>query len=155
MSQFHDLLVPEAVIAHLAGGNKKQLFHKLAEIAQRAYGVDPAALLERLLERERLGSTGFGAGVAIPHAKLDTLDKVRGVVTLLDEPIGFDAVDGAPVDIVFMLLSPIDSGADHLKTLARVSRFLRSEPQLARLRGAQSDAALYAMLASGETRDAA
>jgi PTS system nitrogen regulatory IIA component len=124
-------------------------------MAAAAYGVDAAEVAERLTERERLGSTGFGGGIAIPHAKLEHIDQVRGLVLLLGQPLPFDAIDDQPVDVVFALLSPADSGAEHLKTLARVSRFLRAEPQVARLRGVGSAAALHALLAGGETRDAA
>lgn len=155
MPHFDDILTPEALTSRLGAGNKKQLFQRLAEIAAEAYGLDDQVVYERLMERERLGSTGFGGGVAIPHAKLDELPKMCAVVVLLDEPVAFDAVDGMPVDVVFALLSPTDSGADHLKTLARVSRYLRDERHMARLRGAGSDAALYALLAGNEARDAA
>jgi len=155
MDHFDDLLVANAVSSAITVSNKKQLFQKLGHMAASAYGLSEADVIERITERERLGSTGFGGAVAIPHAKLDGLDKVRGVVALLTEPIAFDAIDDVPVDIVFMLLSPADSGAEHLKTLARVSRLLRNERQVARIRGVKSDAALYALLASGETRDAA
>ncbi|MBN8818995.1 MAG: PTS sugar transporter subunit IIA [Sphingomonas sp.] len=155
MDNFSDLLTADAVSSAVTVSNKKQLFQKLGQCAAQAYGLDATEVIERITERERLGSTGFGGGIAIPHAKLDTLDRVRGVVMLLAEPIGFDAIDEVPVDIVFMLLSPSDSGADHLKTLARVSRLLRNERHLARIRGVGSDAALYALLAGGETRDAA
>ena len=155
MDHFNDLLVAEAVSSGLTVVNKKQLFQKLGQIARDVYGLDASEVVERLTERERLGSTGFGGGIAIPHAKLDGIDKVRGAVLLLAQPIPFDAIDEAPVDIVFMLLSPADSGAEHLKTLARVSRLLRSETQLARIRGVRSEAALFALLANGEARDAA
>lgn len=155
MDYFDDLLVPDAVTASVTAVNKKQLFQKLGVLAGSAYGLDPGEVVERLTERERLGSTGFGGGIAIPHAKLVGIDRVQGAVVRLDPPIMFDAVDDSPVDMVFMLLSPVDSGAEHLKTLARVSRFLRNEMHLARLRGASSDAALFALLAGGETRDAA
>jgi PTS system nitrogen regulatory IIA component len=155
MDNFNDLLVADAVSSDVAVANKKQLFQKLGQIAQDVYGADASEVIERLTERERLGSTGFGGGIAIPHAKLDGLDKVRGAVLLLAQPIPFDAIDEAPVDIVFMLLSPTDSGAEHLKTLARVSRLLRNEGQLARIRGVRSEAALFALLAGGEARDAA
>jgi PTS system nitrogen regulatory IIA component len=155
MDNFNDLLVADAVSSDVAVANKKQLFQKLGQIAHDIYGLDSSEVIERLTERERLGSTGFGGGIAIPHAKLDGLDRVRGVVLLLAQPIPFDAIDEAPVDIVFMLLSPTDSGAEHLKTLARVSRLLRNEAQLARIRGVRSEAALFALLAGGETRDAA
>ena len=155
MDNFSDLLATNAVSSAVTVPNKKQLFAKLAQLAADAYGLDASQVLERITERERLGSTGFGGGIAIPHAKLDGLDQVRGVVILLAEPISFDAIDEAPVDVIFMLLSPSDSGAEHLKTLARVSRLLRSERHLARIRGVNSDSALYALLAGGETRDAA
>lgn len=155
MDNFNDLLVADAVSSDVAVANKKQLFQKLGQIAQDVYGADASEVIERLTERERLGSTGFGGGIAIPHAKLDGLDKVHGAVLLLAQPIPFDAIDEAPVDIVFMLLSPTDSGAEHLKTLARVSRLLRNETQLARIRGVRSEAALFALLAGGEARDAA
>jgi PTS system nitrogen regulatory IIA component len=155
MDHFNDLLVTDAVATEVVVANKKQLFQKLGQMAHEVYGCTASAVVERLTERERLGSTGFGGGIAIPHAKLDGIDKVRGAVLLLAQPIPFDAIDAAPVDIVFMLLSPTDSGADHLKTLARVSRLLRNEAQLARIRGVRSASALYALLAGGEARDAA
>lgn len=155
MVDFNDLLVPETVRIKVPVAGKKQLFQKLAELASDAYGLDEAEIFDRLMERERLGSTGFGGGIAIPHAKLDGLDQVRGLVLRLEEPIAFDAVDDAPVDIVFSLLSPVDSGAEHLKTLARVSRYLRSGHNIACMRGAGSDEALMALLAGDEARDAA
>jgi PTS system nitrogen regulatory IIA component len=155
MNDFSDLLVAEAVKAGVPASNKKQIFQLLGEIAAAAYGVPVDEVIERLTERERLGSTGFGGGIAIPHAKLESLDQVRGAVLLLEEPVAFDAVDDNPVDVVFMLLSPADSGAEHLKMLARVSRFLRGEAQVKRLRGVRSDAALYVLLTGGEARDAA
>ncbi|HEY9579770.1 MAG TPA: PTS sugar transporter subunit IIA [Rhizorhapis sp.] len=155
MPHFDDILRPEALNTRLSVNSKKQLFQRLSQIAAAAYGLDEQMVSERLLERERLGSTGFGGGVAIPHAKLDDLASMCAVVVLLEEPIPFDAVDGLPVDVVFVLLSPSDCGADHLKALARVSRYLRDERQMARLRGAGSDEALFALLAGSETRDAA
>ncbi len=120
MNDFSDLVVAQAVKAGVAISNKKQIFQLLGEIASSAYGIAAEDVVERLTERERLGSTGFGGGIAIPHAKIDSLDKVRGAVLLLKEPVAFDAVDDQPVDVVFMLLSPADSGAEHLKMLARV-----------------------------------
>ncbi len=155
MTDFHDLLIPKAVSSRFSAGSKKQLFQKLADMAQQAYGLSPDEVYERLMERERLGSTGFGGGIAIPHAKMDGLEKVHGLVVVLDPPMAFDAVDEAPVDIVFSLLSPVDSGAEHLKTLARVSRYLRGDQNAARIRGAGSDEALLALLAGAEARDAA
>src|ERR1700740_1217273 len=127
MNDFSDLVVADAVKTGVTASNKKQVFQLLSDMAARAYGVPPSDVAERLTERERLGSTGFGGGIAIPHAKIETLDQGRGAVWLLADPVPFDAVDDMPVDVVFMLLSPVDSGAEHLKTLARVSRFLRNE----------------------------
>lgn len=155
MVHFNDIVAPEALATALSVKGKKPLFQKIAQLAASAYSLDANQVSEALFERERLGSTGFGGGVAIPHAKIAGLDKMCGVVVLLDPAVAFDAVDEAPVDIVFALLSPIDSGADHLKTLARVSRYLRDEGHVARLRGAKSTEALHALLAGGEARDAA
>jgi PTS system nitrogen regulatory IIA component len=155
MVDFHDIVSPEALATGLSANGKKQLFQKIAALAAKAYGLDADLVAEALFERERLGSTGFGGGVAIPHAKIAGLDRMCGVVVLLDPATPFDAVDDVPVDIVFALLSPVDSGAEHLKTLARVSRYLRDEAQVARLRGAKATAALHALLAGGGARDAA
>jgi PTS system nitrogen regulatory IIA component len=155
MSDFSDIITPGSVVAGLPITTKKQLFQQLAALAEKNGGVEARTVVERLSERERLGSTGFGGGVAIPHGKIERLDRVIGVFARLDEPIDFQAIDDMPVDIVFMLLSPPDAGAEHLKALARVSRALRDRPFLAKLRGAGSDDALYALLASGEARDAA
>jgi PTS system nitrogen regulatory IIA component len=155
MTDFHDLVVPETVLAGTNVSSKKQLFQQLADLAQRAYGLDADEVYDRLHERERLGSTGFGNGIAIPHAKIPGLDHVCGLVLRLDTPIAFDAVDEVPVDIIFSLLSPVDSGAEHLKMLARVSRYLRSGQNAARIRGAGSSEALHALLVGDEARDAA
>ena len=155
MTDFHDLVVPETVTSGLTVNGKKQLFQQLADMAARAYGLDADEVFDRLNERERLGSTGFGNGIAIPHAKIPGLSHVCGLVVRLETPIAFDAVDEAPVDIIFSLLSPADSGAEHLKMLARVSRYLRSGQNAARIRGAGSSEALHALLAGDEARDAA
>lgn len=155
MVPFNDIVSPEALDTGLTVNGKKQLFQKIATLAAQAYGLDPVVVGDALMDREKLGSTGFGGGVAIPHAKIPGLDHMCGLVVLLDPPVAFEAVDDAPVDVVFALLSPVDSGAEHLKTLARVSRYLRDESQVTRLRGAKSTAALHALLAGGEARDAA
>ncbi|RJF93732.1 PTS sugar transporter subunit IIA [Sphingomonas cavernae] len=155
MSDFSDILTPDAIVAGLPVTAKKALFQQLATIAERETGIESRLVIERLGERERLGSTGFGGGVAIPHGKIEGLERVVGVFARLVEPIDFQAIDDMPVDIVFMLLSPPDAGAEHLKALARVSRALRDRPFLAKLRGAGSQDALYALLATAEARDAA
>lgn len=155
MDDLSDLLNPDAALIGVAVPNKKALFQQLAASAAAFTGLDPRLIVERLIERERLGSTGFGGGVAIPHGKMDGLDHVTGLVARLANPIDFQAIDGMPVDLVFLLLSPPDAGVEHLKALARVSRKLRDRSFVAKLRGAGSPDALYALFAHTDTRDAA
>ncbi len=155
MNDINDFLAPEAVVAGLHATSKKTLFQQLAKLAESAHGIAAPLIVERLTERERLGSTGFGGGVAIPHGKIDGLERIVAVFVQLAEPIDFAAIDDLPVDLVFMLLSPVDAGADHLKALAQVSRVLRDRVLVAKLRGAANDDALHALVAGGETRDAA
>jgi len=155
MTDLSDLLLPETVLERLAAANKKLLFQQLATAAAGAYGLDAALVVERLSAREKLGSTGFGSGVATPHARIPGLNHVVAVFARLAQPIDFNAVDDLPVDIVFMLLSPVDAGALHLKALARVSRRLRERAFVDKLRGAASRDALYALLTADEARDAA
>lgn len=155
MIDFVDILPPGAVASDLAVGNKKALFQQLGAMAERELGVPARQVVERLSERERLGSTGFGGGVAIPHGKIEGLGHVRAAFVRLERAIDYQAIDDLPVDLVFMLLSPADAGADHLKALAQVSRRLRDRGFVAKLRGAGSTDALYALFASAETRDAA
>jgi len=154
MTDLSDLLHLDAVQTDVGAPGKKQLFAYLAQLLAGPLAVDPRLLADRLAERERLGSTGFGNGVAIPHARLAGLPAVTGAFVRLAQPIDFQAVDGLPVDLVFALASPVDAGADHLKALARVSRRLRDVPLLAKLRGAGSREALFALLSDG-ARDAA
>lgn len=155
MTELHDLLSPDAVFERVSVGTRKALFQQLAAGAARAYGVDAAAVIGALAAREKLGSTGFGGGVATPHGKLAGLDRVCGVFARLAQPLAFDAVDDLPVDIVIMLLSPPDAGAAHLKALALVSRALRDAAFVAKLRGAASRDALVALLTADPVRDAA
>lgn len=155
MTDLSDLLVPDAVVSSLAATNKKTLFQQIGAVAARAYGLDAKLVAERLAEREKLGSTGFGAAVAIPHGKLEDLRHVTGIFVQLEKPLDFAAVDDLPVDLVFVLLSPVGAGAEHLKALARVSRRLRDRGFAAKLRGAGSPDALYALLTGVEARDAA
>jgi nitrogen PTS system EIIA component len=155
MDDLSDLLGAEAVLTGIVVPNKKTLFQQLSATASKLTGGDQKMILERLLERERLGSTGFGGGVAIPHGKIEGIDHVVGLFARLGEPVDFQAVDGMPVDIVFALLSPPDAGVEHLKALARVSRRLRDRAFVAKLRGAGSTDALYALFAHGDARDAA
>lgn len=155
MTRLSDLVYPTTVRAQLSVESKRGFFATVGAIAATALGLDAAEVADALIERERLGSTGFGRGVALPHARLTGLTGVRGMFMQLARPIDFDAVDSLPVDLVFVLLSPVDAGADHLKALAGVSRFLRDENALGRLRGAHTAEALYAILTEDAARDAA
>ncbi len=155
MTDFSDMLRPDAVLTHMAATNKKAVFQQLATTAAEIVGTDAREIVERLAAREKLGSTGFGGGVAIPHAKLAGLTQVTAVFASLAQPIDFQAVDDLPVDLVFLLLSPVDAGATHLKALARVSRRMRDQPFLSKLRGAGSPDALYALFTADAVRDAA
>lgn len=155
MSDLSDILTLQAVDAGLTVANKKALFQQLATAAGRLTGLPAKKIAASLVERERIGSTGFGGGAAIPHGKVEGLAQVFGYFARLSDPIDFQAVDGMPVDLVFLLLSPPDAGAEHLKALASVSRTFRDRPTLAKLRGARSKDALFALLAGEEKRDAA
>jgi PTS system nitrogen regulatory IIA component len=155
MTDFNDLLRPETVLANAPVSTKKALFQLLAGTVANEYGLDPREVASRLAEREKLGSTGFGGGVAIPHGRMEGLESIVGAFVHLAQPLDFQAIDDLPVDLVFMLLSPPDAGAEHLKTLARVSRALRDPAFVAKLRGAGSTDALYALLTASEARDAA
>jgi PTS system nitrogen regulatory IIA component len=155
MNDFTQIISADCVDASLVAANKKALFQQLATAMGRRTRYDSKLILGSLNERERLGSTGFGAGVAIPHGKLDGLPRVMGYFARLAAPIDFQAVDGLPVDLVFLLLSPSDAGADHLKALAGVSRMLRDREMVAKLRGARSKDAMFALLSGVEALDAA
>lgn len=155
MSDFSDLLLPQAVLEGIPAMSKKAVLQQLAAAAAQAYGVDAKNVATVLADRERLGSTGFGAGIAIPHGKVAGIDHVVGLFARLAHPVDFQAVDGLPVDLLFMMLSPIEAGAAHLKSLARVSRRLRDRDFVAKLRGAGSSDALYALWTGDEARDAA
>jgi PTS system nitrogen regulatory IIA component len=149
---FTDILAPEGVIVDLKVASKKQAFQELAKVAANLTGLEARAVFDAILERERLGSTGVGHGVAIPHARLPGLSKITGIFARLAQPIDFDAVDERPTDLVFMLLAPEGAGADHLKALARVSRAMRREELRDRLRAAPGADAVQALL-SGETAE--
>src|SRR5690242_10385819 len=153
--QLADFLDCDAIKTALPGGNKRSLMKQLAELAGQRLEIEPAIVLAGLNEREQLGSTGFGQGVAIPHAKIDGLTKIYGLFARLSDPVAFKAIDGRPVDLVFLLLSPPDAGAEHLKALAAVSRVTRDAGTLERLRGARSRDALAAVLVGADERDAA
>lgn len=153
--QLHEFLDLEAIKRSLPATNKRGLFQMLGQAAAQRLGIDAAAAVAAVAEREKLGSTGFGNGVAIPHGKLPDLARIYCTVARLSEPIDYKAVDGRPVDLVFFLLSPPNAGADHLKALAAISRTLRHAPTLEKLRGARSRDALAAVLIGVDERDAA
>ena len=155
MNMIENVLAIDAVDAGMAASNKKALFQQLAAAAARRTGLAAKTISHALLERERLGSTGFGGGVAIPHGRIEGLPRITGYFARLAAPVDYQAVDGLPVDLVFMMLSPTDAGADHLKALAGVSRALRDRQTLAKLRGARSKDAIFALLAGVETLNAA
>ncbi len=150
-----DLIAPNAVIPALKANSKKQALQLLAQKAAEVIGLDEGEVLEGLLERERLGSTGVGNGIAIPHAKLTGIDRLYGVFARLDQPVDFDSVDDMPVDLICLLIAPEGAGADHLKALARVSRLLRDKGTCEKLRGATESDALYALLLDSERSRAA
>ena len=142
-----DLVAPSAVIPALKVNGKKQALQEIAAKAAELTGQSERAILEVLLQREKLGSTGVGHGVAIPHGKLPKLNKVFGLFARLDLPVDFDTLDGQPVDLVFLLLAPEGAGADHLKALARVARLLRDPDIAGKLRHSRDAEAIYAVLA--------
>jgi nitrogen PTS system EIIA component len=150
-----DLITPGSVIANLRAASKKQALQELARRAGPIIGVPERRVLEVLGERERLGSTGLGNGIAIPHGKLSELHRLHGLFARLERPVDFDAVDDRPVDLVFVLLAPENAGADHLKALARISRLLRSAAVCEKLRGTDNADALYALLTDGTASAAA
>ena len=141
-----DLLAPEAVVPALKAQSKKQLLQELAQNAARLTQIPERRIFETLIERERLGSTGMGQGIAIPHGRLGGLGKIVGLFARLETPIAYEAVDDQPVDLVFLLLAPESAGADHLKALARVSRLLRNQATCEKLRAASQPEVLYALL---------
>ncbi|MGE0153141.1 MAG: PTS IIA-like nitrogen regulatory protein PtsN [Reyranellaceae bacterium] len=144
-----DLIGPNSVIADLRATSKKQALQELAERAAAITGLHERQIFDVLLERERLGTTGVGNGIAIPHGKLAGLKKLHGVFARLSTPIDFEAIDERPVDLIFLLLAPETAGADHLKALARVSRLLRDQAVCEKLRKTDTADALYILLTDG------
>ncbi|MEM6886676.1 MAG: PTS sugar transporter subunit IIA [Pseudomonadota bacterium] len=153
--EFSTLLKPEAVKVFSSTSSKKRLMQDLGDLADTAYGLNANSVLEALLERETLGPTGVGHGVALPHARLDGLDKVVGAFVLLEKPIDFNSVDRQPVDIAFALFAPEDAGVEHLKALALVSRTLRNVAICTKLRANPDPSTLYTILTSNAAEQAA
>jgi PTS system nitrogen regulatory IIA component len=152
---FSEFLDFDSIKTAFPGGNKRSLLQQLANLAGQRLGLDSAAILSSLVERERLGSTGFGQGVAIPHGKIAGLNRIYGLFVRLGEPVDYKALDKVPVDLVFLLLSPPEAGAEHLKALAAISRVTRHAPTLEKMRGARSRDALAAVLMGADEREVA
>jgi PTS system nitrogen regulatory IIA component len=151
----NDILVPKAVIADLKATSKKQALQELARRAAEISGLHERTVFDVLMERERLGTTGVGNGIAIPHGKLANLDRLYGLFARLSTPVDFQAIDERPVDLIFVLLAPESAGADHLKALAKVSRLLRDRPTCDKLRGTDNAEALFAILTESQEDRAA
>ena len=150
-----DILQASDVLPALQAGSKRQVLQALAAHAAEATGLDERMIFDVLLQRERLGSTALGGGIAIPHGRFPGLQRVRGFFARLATPVDFDALDHKPVDIVFMLMAPEAAGADHLKALARVSRVLRDKSLVEKLRATREPNALYALLTGAQPSRAA
>jgi len=150
-----DLLSPDAVLAHVKATTKKQVLQEMAHKAALLTRLPERRIFETLIEREKLGSTGMGQGIAIPHGRIPGIEKMTGLFAQLDHPVDFDSMDDQPVDLVFLLLAPEGAGADHLKALARVSRLLRNQAVCEKLRAAPQAATLFALLTEPTAAQAA
>ena len=146
-----DLVTSRSIIAQLRVSNKRQVLQELARRAANMTGVPDKQIYDALVERERLGTTGIGNGIAVPHCRLPDLPRLYGFFARLERPVPFEAIDDQPVDLVFLLLAPTDAGAEHLKALARVSRLLRDKTMCEKLRGSNNVDALHALLTSSAT----
>ncbi len=153
--EISDLLKPDRVIDALRAHSKKQALQELAERASEFTGLHERTIFDILLERERLGTTGVGKGIAIPHGKLAELDGLYGLFARLEAPVDYDAIDEQPVDLVFLLLAPEAAGADHLKALAQISRLLRDSSICEKLRAAADSKSIFGLLTKGATSRAA
>lgn len=149
------LLIPSAVKVMGQLTSKKRLFQELGEVAGLAYGLSAAIAVDGLQERESLGPTGVGNGIALPHARLENLEKITGIFIRLEKPLDYESVDRQPVDLIFGLFAPKDSGVDHLKALALVSRTMRDAGICAKLRANSDPAKLYAILTEARAPQAA
>jgi nitrogen PTS system EIIA component len=150
-----DLITPGSVVAQLRVSNKRQALQELAKRAAALTGTPERTIYDVLIERERLGTTGIGMGIAIPHGRLRGLDRLCGIFARLERPIAFEAIDDRPVDLIFLLLAPEAAGSDHLKALAQVSRLLRDRAICEKLRGTDNADALYALLTDRASSEAA
>lgn len=150
-----NLITRESILPSLKAGSKKQALQELSEAASRLCGASSREIFDSLWQRERLGSTGVGNGIAIPHGKLAKVEHIFGVFARLDRPLDFEALDGEPVDLILLLLAPESAGADHLKALARAARLLRSQSVTGKIRGTRDALAIYSILAQEPASHAA
>ena len=151
--QLPDFLDFDSIRTNLSAGNKRSLLQQISNLAGNKLGLNGTDILASVSEREKLGSTGFGNGVAIPHGKIEGLDRIYCLFARLAEPVEYKAIDGRPVDLVFLLLSPPDAGGEHLKALAAISRVTRHDAILEKMRGARSPDALAAVLIGAHERE--
>lgn len=151
--EIKDFLFAESIIK-LKASSKRQLLQMMARRASSTTGISEQKIFDTVLERERLGTTGVGNGVAIPHGKLSSLQAMHGVFACIEKPVPFESLDEKPVDLVFMLLAPQKAGADHLKALARVSRLLRDPVNCEKLRGTETEDGIYMLLTTAEAKAA-
>lgn len=153
--ELSEILSADAVVSQLNATSKKRLLQEIARVADEVYGLPCKDIFSALQDRELLGPTGMGNGVAIPHARLSCIDDVKGIFIRLENSVDYESVDGQPIDLVFALFAPEGAGAKHLKSLARVSRTLRDQTICAKLRSADDPSALFAILTAGQTSKAA
>ncbi|MBD0413156.1 PTS IIA-like nitrogen regulatory protein PtsN [Oryzicola mucosus] len=150
-----DLIEVQAIMPALKANSKKQLLQLLAERAAAISGIPEREIFDTVLQRERLGSTGVGNGIAIPHGKLASVNRIIGVFARLENPVDFEALDDEPVDLVFLLLAPEGAGADHLKALSRIARVLRDGNTVAKIRGTRDANAIHSLLSETPASNAA
>lgn len=150
-----DLIDVSAILPALRANSKKQVLQLVAEKAAEVTGLPERELFDTVLQRERLGSTGIGNGIAIPHGKLSGVGRITGVFARLETPVDFEALDDQPVDLIFLLVAPESAGADHLKALSRIARLLRDGETVAKIRGTRDAAAIHALLSQSPASNAA
>ncbi|MER0239774.1 PTS IIA-like nitrogen regulatory protein PtsN [Fulvimarina sp. MAC8] len=153
--EFQSLIEPAAILPGLKATSKRQVLQEMAAKAAELIGRPEREILETILNREKLGSTGVGNGIAIPHGKLADLAQITGIFARLQKPVDFDALDEEPVDLVFLLLAPENSGADHLKALSKVARLLRDPETVNTIRGFQDAGSIYSTMVRSTTQNAA
>lgn len=151
MVEIDNFLGPERIVLGLRSASKRQLFQELATMAATSTGSDAATILAALMQREKLGTTGIGEGIAIPHARVKNLENLIGFFARLATPVDYDALDDAPVDLVFLLLAPEEGNTAQLKALARIARLLRDPEVCAELRHEHDAQRIYARLTGGRT----